>query len=180
MSVIIVSSVVPGESPIESEAYRVQPLRCEDDHSYGRGLAALWTTSATVVNVEHDMEFSDALVADLLACPEPLCSHAYQVWPSAWRRFVYAHSKDGRWLEQGDSSADFSSIGFCKLAPAGRTGELKTYPWRYVEQAVNTAVAGEWHIHWPAIKHHHDYKEPETPWQSLLRKLALEPDPLYS
>lgn len=170
---LILASVTPDEEPVQSTHYCVQALTCGDDFDYWRGLNEYWDGGATIVNVEHDMEFSDGLVEGLLACPEPLCAYAYKVWPSAWRRFVYAQSNVGRWIEQGDERADFSSIGFCKITSEARTGPLKRFPWKFVEQSVNQAVAGPWHIHWPEIKHYHDYETEEmTPWQLLVKKLA--------
>lgn len=162
-----------GEDPITSRQYDVAAPVLDGDYAYWRVLNDHWGTDVTLVNVEHDMEFSDELVDGLLACPHPLCAYAYKVWPSAWRKYVYAQFRDGRWIEHGVEHADFSSIGFCKVSASARHGALKKYPWRFVEQSVNEAVTGDWHIHWPEIAHHHDYETQQmTPWQMFVGKFA--------
>ena len=124
---------------------------------YWRGLNAVWDTDKTIVNVEHDMECSDELVRQLVECDQPACSHAYRVWLSDRYKFVYAaHSPGIGWLREGTPAAHYCGIGFCKIEPSARTRPLNPGQWLTMEQAVNLSVA-EWHLHWPAVDHHHSY-----------------------
>lgn len=78
------------------------------------------------------------------------------------------------WLNEGDEWAVWSSIGFCKIAPVARVKPLDRLFWQWIEHSINRSVgvymnAGganyAWHIHWPAIKHHHNYEEiPDHLW----------------
>ena len=182
--VVITSSYLSGEEPLRSERYDVHGIECKDvrgEFDYCFGLQEAWMTDKIVVNVEHDMEFSDELVDGLVNCPWPLCAYAYQVWPTALQRWIYcATSKKTNgllsWLNKGDEWAYWSSIGFCKVAPSARAKPLDLIFWQYLEHSVNRAVgkygdgkgAGlDWHIHWNegiGIEHYHDYHgEPGVP-----------------
>ena len=139
----------------------------DDAYEYWRRLSAAWMTTETIVNVEHDMECSQALVDELLACPHPLCSHAYlmylprRYWAHGWASTDPRERAQGggiRWVERGDERAGHSAIGFCKVEPRVRPGELERTEWPGVEMAVNRAVCGPWHLHWPGVEHYH--KEP--------------------
>lgn len=137
--------------------YQFLPPNDDDGLGYWRGLSALWDSPDTIVNVEWDMEFSPALVDALLACPHPLCTHAYQMHIP---RTYYAHSArrdgmDGFWLGKGVEWAAYSAIGFCKIAPQARVRPLARDVWRGVEMQVNAATDGPFHVHWPAIRHYH-------------------------
>ncbi len=175
---MITSSYLTGEEPVRSERYRVQGIECKREHGefdYCNGLQEEWMTDKTIVNVEHDMEFSDELVDALVDCPSPLCSYPYQVYPTALARYIYCATtrkldEDGQekidWIDEGEEWAYWSSIGFCKIAPEARKLPLDLIFWQWLEHTINRSVgeymnvgAGlSWHIHWPAIKHEHDYK----------------------
>lgn len=116
-----------------------------------------WLDGRPLVNIEHDMECSQSLVDELLACPHPLCTHAYQMHIP---RDYWAHSHDrdgmdGFWIAEGEEWATYSAIGFCKIAPEARVRPLERDSWRGVEMQVNRAVEGRWHVHWPEVAHHH-------------------------
>ena len=137
--------------------HRFAPISRSDEYEYWRSFAALWRRDATIVNVEWDMEFSLELVSALLGCPHPLCAHAYQMHVP---RNYYAHSHNadgigGHWIAKGEEWAAYSAIGFCKITPEVRRRPLAREMWRLVEQEVNRAVVGRWHIHWPEVSHYH-------------------------
>lgn len=169
---VIVSSHLPGEGPVHSERYRVLGVECAGDFSYWAGLNQAWCGPGPVVNVEHDMGYSDELVAELLECPRPACAFAYQVFPTALQRFIYcatttttgeatrANGIPCRWIEEGEDMAVWSSIGFCKVAQPVRIKPLDKMFWQWLEHCVNRVIAFAdvtWHIHWPAVVHNHDY-----------------------
>lgn len=116
------------------------------------------------------MQCTDALIDELLSCPHPVCTHAYQMhiprtyWahnvsltgarPSGLALSQYT-ARGIRWVAPGDVWADFSGIGFCKIAREARMGCLRRDVWRGVEVSVNAAISTRWHVHWPGVEHHH-------------------------
>ena len=183
--VIITSSYLTGEDPVRSERYDVHGIECKLKHGefdYCQGLQDVWMTDKILVNVEHDMEFSDDLVDGLVNCPLPLCAYAYQVWPTELQRWIYCATSvksNGNlsWLNKGDEWAYWSSIGFCKIASSARVKPLDRLFWQYTEHSVNRVVGkymdaggagNDWHIHWNdgiGIEHHHDYENvPDHLW----------------
>lgn len=155
------SSHLAGERPISSERYEVTPIECVAVTDYWRGLAAHWDSAETIINVEHDMEYSDKLASDLLDCSEPLCTHAYRVYIERLREWHWAAWDDRFVYVRADAQhASNASIGFCKIAPSARVAPLGRTTWKLLELEVNRSVRGPWHIHWPAVKHHHRYGDP--------------------
>jgi hypothetical protein len=146
---------------VSHRIHRFLHTDADDDYAYWRSLAALWVSTDTLVNVEHDHPFSEALVSELLSCPHPLCTHAYLMHVP---RMHYAHSTradamDGFWISEGDEWAAYSAIGFCKIAASARVRPLARTVWRGVELEVNSAATGSWHVHWGVdghgIEHYH-------------------------
>lgn len=173
MEVVVVSSRLAGEAATTSR-HSVLDVVCVEDTDYGQAVASVWGGGVTVVNIEHDMQVTDDLIDALLDCPHPLCSWAYRVYPVSTMRPapMWAHavaqtqngrllswpnfSVTARWISEGEQWADFSAIGFCKITPAAMADLIETgASWRWVEMAVNAAVTGPWHLHWPAVEHHH-------------------------
>ena len=133
---------------------------------YWRGLAEHWDHPGPLVNVEHDIEVTDEHVAALLACPEPLCSWAYEChWASTGLDHDVIAAGNGRrdprsnpdpdCLVGGEEWAAWSAIGLVKLTADVRVGPLRREPWQRLELAVHDAVRGPWHMHWPLVNHWH-------------------------
>lgn len=186
--VVVTSSYLTGEEPIKSERYHVQGIECkraQGEFDYCTGLQRVWMTDKLLVNVEHDMEYSDELVDELIACPHPICAYAYQVFPTALGHYIYCATtveigndnpalSNPHWIEEGDEWAIWSSIGFCKIDATARVKPLDRLFWQWIEHSINRVVgtyknaggAGwSWHIHWPSIQHHHDYEKiPDHLW----------------
>ena len=156
MQPVVVSSFLPGEGHYRSKRFTVRAIECDDAFGYWRGLSSIWD-GPTFVNLEHDLEVTDEQIAELLECPQPLCSWAYQMhWISTHLAAdVYAHSNNGQLIAEGAEWADWSAIGLIKIAPEARIAPLRQVVWGQVEQAIAEAVSGPWHMHWPAITHHH-------------------------
>ena len=158
---VVVCSHLPGEGHFLSERFRVLPVLCVDGLDYWRGLASVWDSDETIVNVEHDMEVTDEHVETLLACPHSLCSWAYEShWISTGlpRDVISAGTfgPNGRqYLDGGEEWAEWSAIGLVKIARDARIGPLTEAPWNRLELSVETAVARPWHMHWPPVPHHH-------------------------
>lgn len=108
------------------------------------------------------MQVNTDLIMDLLSCPEPLCSHAYRMYLplECWAHgtLVNKQTTTVEWALGGEDFVEYSGIGFCKIMPEARTGPLERASWRELEQSVNRAVRGPWHLHWPGVEHYH--KEP--------------------
>lgn len=156
---------LPGEPLLETDHPAYHAI-CADVFDYGDGWRELWESGDTIVCVEHDMEFSDALVDELLSCPQPLCAHAYLMhqygppfYAHGWlpqQKGLRAQASCIRWIDHGEERADYSAVGFVKIAPRARRFPLaENIPWMAVEQEVNAATTGTWHIHWPGVEHYH-------------------------
>lgn len=153
---VIYAARLADDPPLTSRYTVVSPI-VDGPFDYWQGLADLWRLPTVLVNVEHDMQFSDALVYDLLACPHPRCSHAYQchIPRTFWAHSYDGGGMDGQWINEGDEWAAYSAIGFCKIEPEARALDLGRAQWQGLERAVNEALPGPWHIHWPGIDHRH-------------------------
>ena len=153
---LVLVSYLPGEGVLPSD-YRTVCILCVTDLSYSRGIAAHWAHPGPIINVEHDLAWSDAHIAELLACKYSVCSWAYPLhWQSSGHaEDVYAHKVNGLPVEYGAEWADWSAPGFMKIAPEARTGRMVECHWRRVEDAVNATVTGPIHLHWPPVEHWH-------------------------
>jgi hypothetical protein len=163
---VILCSHLPGEGHFTSERFDVRGIVCRDDFDYWAGLAAVWESAETIVNVEHDMEVTDEHVAELIDCPAAACSFAYHVhWAStSLRDDVIAAGNGARdadrhpdpgFLQGGEEWAEWSAIGLVKITPEARIGPLRREPWQRLELAVHDAVKRPWCLHWPPVNHHH-------------------------
>jgi hypothetical protein len=166
------------------------PILGEDPYGYWRALNDHWGHGRTIVNVEHDVEFSDRLVQELVDCPHPLCTYAYRVYIQRRGYWIYAPTRDGKWIAEGDEWADTASLGFTKIAASEQGQPLDRLPWKWLEHAVCGAVAGTgsawdagclnrgrdraWHVHWPEIGHYHDYDAEAVANASEFERFCLE------
>ena len=165
--VLVVASHLPGEGVFRSERFRVEPVVCRDEYGYWQGLERHWESDLTIVNVEHDMEVDDEHLQALVDCPHPACFWAYRChWLTTgipggevaggtgpnWR--VRTH-QDAGYLRPGDEWATWTAIGLIKVTPAARVAPLRRERWQRVEIAVEDAIQGPVHVHWPEIAHHH-------------------------
>lgn len=166
MSALIIASHLPGEGYLHSKRFEVRPVLCADEWDYWRGLAAEWDSGRTLINVEHDIEWSDEHIAELVACPHGACSFAYVChWKSSGiAGGVIAAGAgardselqpDAHYLQGGEEWANWSGLGLVKITRQARIGRLRREPWNRLELAVADAVRGPWHMHWPTVQHHH-------------------------
>ena len=163
-NVVILSSFVEGEEPVKSERFRVVAGKCIEDYDYWGYWDALWRTKDTIINVEHDMEFSDELVQQLLDCPHPLCAHVYHL-PGSDKLYCYREGAlppaagFGRWFEaprelypatddrpavmaRGKEWATYGGIGFCKVTAEARVRELEPRDWSTLDINITKSVEG--------------------------------------
>lgn len=154
---VVLASYLAGEGHFTSDIHRVIPIRCDADEDYSLGVAAWWEHAAPIVNLEHDLEVTDREISDLLACPHSLCAHNYPMhWISTGNpNEVLPHTMNGKFVQEGDEWAEWSAIGLVKIALEARTGSLYPCHWHQVEDAIDKAVTGLWHLHGPPLKHHH-------------------------
>ena len=158
---IVVASYLPGEGPcLRSTRFELTRVECRGPYDYWRGLAKAWATDETVLNVEHDIELYDADIDDLLDCPHPLCTRAYEChWiTTSLPRDVFPMGHDRYqtdFTEEGTEWANWSAIGCIKVAPEARSRVLLMARWQNVEMAVEETITPPWHVHWPPLKHHH-------------------------
>lgn len=160
---VVVATYLPGETPFTSNLWRVLPVECVSVFDYARGLATVWGSDLTVVNVEHDIEVTDDIIARLVDCPEPLCAQTYPLYRASGAHgteigpvFPYVDVEPGPWVTEGAEWADWAAPGFIKATAAARTGLFPDEKhWMGVEQATNFYVTGRWHLHWPPVEHYH-------------------------
>ena len=164
MDCVVLASHLPGEGHVRSKRYKVQAWTCCADFDYWRGLASVWESALTLVNIEHDVEVTDDVIAGLLACSRPLCSQMYpchwvstgrfdDVWPA--RNEQPGSGGLALFVETDTEFAAQSAIGCVKITPEARIGPLAEAHWSRLEVSVENAVQGPWHLHWPGIPHHH-------------------------
>lgn len=157
--VLVVASHLPGETPFTSRRWRVRPVECRGDFDYSHGLAEAWASDLTVVNVEHDLEVDDDIIGRLVDCPEPLCAQTYLVHAASGIHdapaYPYVERQPGPWVRVGAEWAEWAAPGFIKARPEARVNPLPEKHWMGVEQATNACIRGRWHLHWPAVEHHH-------------------------
>jgi hypothetical protein len=154
---LVVCSHLPDEGHFESVVYPTVSVPCVGVFDYWAGLDRLWACGRSLVMVEHDLEVTDEHIRSLTDCLYGLCTVAYQVH---WRTTghptsIFAHHQLGKAISRGNEWADWSGIGLCKVGRDVRVGELRREPWPRVELALNDAVRGPWHVHWPEATHHH-------------------------
>lgn len=154
MATVVYAARLPDEPPRASSLRVVAPA-CNDPWVYWQGFVDIWPHDGPIINVEHDMEYSDTLAGELLACPHPRCSWAYQCHNP---RTFWAHSHEGRgmsgaWVAAGTEWAAYSAIGFCKIAAEARDPERppSRATWQGVEGSVNAVLPGAWHLHWREV-----------------------------
>lgn len=154
---LVVCSHLAGEGHFESADHPTISVACEGVFDYWAGLERLWACGQSLVLVEHDLEVTDEHVRSLLVCRYHLCTIAYRLhWRSTgFPRSIFAHYEHGQPIARGVEWADWSGIGLCKIGRDARVGELRQEPWPRVELAVNDAVRGPWHVHWPEANHWH-------------------------
>lgn len=136
----------------------------DDGFGYWAALNQAWGSPDVIVNVEHDMEYSDELEQELLDCPHTLCTHAYRMHHIATLpKGFWAHMTAGPaidWVSPGVEWASWSALGFCKIAPEVRGVPIARASWQVLEQEVNVALRAcmrplRWHVHWPGVEHYH-------------------------
>lgn len=154
---VVLCGHLPDEGYFHSERHQVIPFVCDDGFGYWRGLTDHWDGPETLVNVEHDLEISDRELDEITECPHPLCSWSYAMhWVSTGAvADTWPHTAGGKFVTEGAEWAEWSAIGFVKIAPEARIAPLEKVLWRQVEDAIDKAVAKPWHLHWPAVPHHH-------------------------
>lgn len=166
---IIIAGRLKGDPEFKT-SYQLHSPILRGELDYWRALNAHWASDRTLINVEHDMEFSDELVRGLVECPHPLCTYPYRCYLRDREYYVYTPTVDGWWVEEGTEWADTSTLGFCKIAPEARTRPLRRIIWKFLEHSMCAAVTGfsqvepdpvanrrAWHVHWPEVRHFHDY-----------------------
>ena len=154
---LVLASHLPDEGHYQSDLYKVWSVLCDGDLAYSQGIAKHWDHPAPLVLIEHDVEVTDAHITRLLECNYPICAQSYPLHWITTGHVVdeYPHKNNGIPVTYGTEWADWSAPGFIKISPESRIAPLAECHWRHVEQAINDAVTGPVHIHWPPVPHHH-------------------------
>lgn len=156
----------------ERPGIKIVDIPCTSEGDYPRAWAENWDFDGTLVNLEHDLVPTLQVLDELIDCPSKLCTQAYKIYPlsTALDREVFVQrlaSKDevrfDRWVLEGDAHADYTGLGLAKLEAEVRstipTSNIERYAsWKGFDFSLSNLfhVQGKrWHIHWPAIPHHH-------------------------
>jgi len=137
---------------------------CVSSFDYSAGLAEVWDGDHDLIIVEHDNSPTPVMLAEMVACREPVCTRPYQIGPASSHQLVtFPSVRNGPSLPRvGEMipTATHSSIGCTKYSPAWRAmvGRPERQLWYHVENSLNRLVAGNpgaWHVHWPMCGHGH-------------------------
>lgn len=157
-----------GERAIEAIAadgrWEVINWPCSGPYDYSDGLARVWSHPGDLLIVEHDLAPTIADVARIELCLHPRCAGAYWMSSVTTGRLRPSTSALNRLPSQdfvppGTPWADLTGIGFARIKESARRRAPVRAEWGWVCEAVNNAVGGPWHIHWPTIPHHHGLME---------------------
>ena len=134
----------------------------DDGLDYAKFLGKYWCLGETLINLEHDMLPTNAMIDALLACPHDLCAQAYLIYPvhTALPEPVITHrvrGPNGRldWIRDGDEWADVFALGLTKFTPKAQS-MVPTVPmenWRTLDHRLGQMFPVQCHIHWPLCEH---------------------------
>ena len=146
--------------------YTVLPWPCDSPLAYATGLEWARERYDRIITVEHDMAVHPLQIAELATCPHPECVFAYYVGNTRDGDVTpeLAHRKlvDGKEVPivEGDKFADRISLGLAKIDAAAWEG-VRARPmvprvsWRSLAWELSVRLSDQWHVHWPAVAHHH-------------------------
>ena len=169
MSTVILHPFVPGHRAADQLACRRalfrlrvigwsvfdEALAAEDHEAYSRMLASWWRSGEDLLIVEHDVEVSPELVAEMAACASPLCSAPYQIYEGD-EDFLAHLVRDGvHWSVA-------TILGATKITARARARSDPPGPthWALLDGQLTSSLAHdngcEWHLHtsYPPIHHH--------------------------
>jgi len=165
----LIGHPLPWRSPRD-----VAPIEwdCREELDYAAGLAALWPAAAQLFIIEHDIVPSDEVVAELLDCPEPLCTALYQLYPAStglggpvWA--IWGTVPGLHFFRPGDVVPDFvpySGLGMVKISRSFRdyykSPPLAGVPWfdldsRFAIWLGQLSPPMLWHVHRSEVRHLH-------------------------
>jgi hypothetical protein len=133
---------------------------------YAAALEGWRRTEQRIIIVEQDMAVHPLQIDELDQCLYPACVFAYYVGNTrdGQVRPELAHRKlvDGAEvpITEGDTFADRVSLGLAKIDPEAWRGVIRrpvipNVSWRSLAWELSVALAVQWHVHWPAVAHHH-------------------------
>jgi hypothetical protein len=133
---------------------------------YAKALDKALLEQTDLLVVEQDMAFSDEQVAELEECKHPLCVFAYYVGNTREGRIApelaHRYLADGTEvpIPNGARLADRVSLGFARMKPEAFKGVIATpvvprVHYRDLAWCLSVRLAQPWHVHWPAMAHHH-------------------------
>jgi hypothetical protein len=154
-----------------AEGVGVLDWRCEQDTDYAEGLAAIWPANARLFIVEHDVTPGEHTLAELTACPEPVCTVLYRLYPASTALESVLWSVRGlgnTFYVPGDPLPDFvpiSGLGMVKFSYGFRQlhpgPPLAGVHWSDLDNKMSNWLAMVeppvlgWHVHRTEVQHLH-------------------------
>lgn len=136
------------------------------DTSWAEELEKLWDRGMSIVNVDMDIAIHPWHLDEFAKCQEQACTFAYSInfayLPE--RQPVLVHRvREGtseRNLEVGEEWADFIGEGLMRIRPELQASIVPTprvpqVSFRDQDWYLCERLGVQWHVHWPAVAHHH-------------------------
>ena len=147
-------------------AWTVLEWECRGPYDYADGLEYALGLGLPTVIVEHDMAVHPWHIAQFEACSAKACVFAYYVGNTRHGQVTpeLAHRAVGGKVElpivEGITSAHRVSLGLAKISPELYAAIVPTprvphVPYTDLAWQLSVRLDAEWHVHWPAVAHHH-------------------------
>lgn len=146
--------------------WQVHDVPSGDEYSWAEALEKLWGHGRILVNVDMDMAVHPWHIQDLESCSYSKCAFAHYIngtlEPERTPTLVHRRMVGGELvpISEGDDWASFIGPGLCKISAAVQDTVIATprvphVAHRDLDGALCDRLGGLWHIHWPAVAHHH-------------------------
>lgn len=153
---------------LPTDRYEVVHWPCDNFLRYHDLIRRYWESDADLILIEQDVVPTIDQLAELLACPEPVCTVPYWIGPASSGQLgalISIHDGAARPYDETVMRAPHSALGCVKLAASWRASVAVPARslWYAVENAINVRVqasVGTWHCHWPICAHYHGNLQP--------------------
>lgn len=145
---------------------RIVHAASTDPYDYAKALEKALGEGDDLAVVEGDLAVMPHHLLELQRCMQPLCVFAYYIYPLRGEvrvpEIVHWDAPDrikGP-IREGDHWAMVVGLGLARMRREGLSGVvarpiIPQVLWRDVAASLSARIARPWHVHWPAVVHHH-------------------------